>query len=53
MKKIGIDGYNSFLGKNFITKYKKSLKLFKYNGDINKIKDLKKFINKKKNKYFY
>ena len=52
MKKIGIDGYNSFLGKNFITKYKKSLKLFKYNGDINNIKDLKKFINKKKNKYF-
>jgi len=48
MKKIGIDGYNSFLGKNFITKYKKSLKLFKYNGDINNIKDLKKFINKKK-----
>ena len=48
MKIIGIDGYNSFLGKNFINKYKKSLKLFKYNGDINNIYEVKKFINKKK-----
>ena len=48
MKIIGIDGYNSFLGKNFIKKYKKSLKVFKFNGDINKINDVKKFINKNK-----
>ena len=48
MKIIGIDGYNSFLGNNFISKYEKSLKIFKFNGDINNIKDIKKFINKKK-----
>ena len=48
MKIIGIDGYNSFLGNNFTKKYKKSLKLFKYNGDINNIKEIKNFINKKK-----
>ena len=52
MINIGIDGYNSYLAKNFIKKYKKKIKIFKYDKDINDIKKITEFINKKKIKIF-
>tara|TARA_B100000787_G_scaffold169466_1_gene160726 strand:+ start:407 stop:1189 length:783 start_codon:yes stop_codon:yes gene_type:complete len=48
MKIICIDGYNSYLAKNFYNKYKKKYKIFIFKSDINNIKNLKTFIDKKK-----
>ena len=48
MKIICIDGFNSYLAKNFYNKYKKKYKIIKFKSDINNISELKKFILKKK-----
>jgi len=48
MKIICIDGFNSYLGQNFYNKYKKNYKIIKFKSDINNIKELENFINKKK-----
>ena len=47
MKAVGIDGYNSYIANNFINKYKKKYKIYKFREDINNLKELKKFIKKK------
>ena len=49
MKIICIDGFNSYLAKNFYNKYKKKYKIIKFKSDINNTNELKKFILKKKN----
>ena len=48
MKTICVDGFNSYLGQNFYNKYKKKYKIIKFKSDINNIKELENFINKKK-----
>jgi len=48
MKTVCIDGFNSYLGQNFYNKYKKKYKIIKFKSDINNIKELENFINKKK-----
>ena len=48
MKTICVDGFNSYLGQNFYDKYKKRYKILKFKSDINNIKELENFINKKK-----
>jgi len=48
MLKIGIDGFNSYVAKNFYNKYKNKYKIYKFKSDINNIDELKNFINKKK-----
>ena len=48
MKIVCIDGFNSYLGQNFYNKYKKNYKIIKFKSDINNIKELENFINKKK-----
>jgi hypothetical protein len=45
---IGIDGFNSYLAKNFYDKYKNKYKIYKFKSDINNIDKLKIFIIKKK-----
>ena len=45
---IGIDGFNSYVAKNFYNKYKNKYKIYKFKSDINNINKLKDFINKKK-----
>ena len=45
---IGIDGFNSYLAKNFYDKYKNKYKIYKFKSDINNIDKLKSFIIKKK-----
>ena len=45
---IGIDGFNSYVAKNFYNKYKNKYKIYKFKSDINNINKLKEFINKKK-----
>ena len=47
MEVVGIDGYNSYIANNFINKYKKKYKIYKFKHDINNIKKLRKFIEKK------
>ena len=48
MKHICITGYNSYLGKNFYRKYKKTFKIFPYKKNINNLNEIKKFIQNKK-----
>ena len=48
MKIVCIDGFNSYLGKNFYNKYKKKYKIVRFKSDINNIKELENFISKKK-----
>ena len=48
MEVVGIDGYNSYIANNFINKYKKKYKIYKFKHDINNIKKLRKFIKKNK-----
>ena len=48
MKIVCIDGFNSYLGQNFYNRYKKKYKIIKFKSDINNIKELENFINKKK-----
>ena len=48
MKVICIDGFNSYLAKNFYNTYKKKYKILRFKSDINNINDLKTFIDKKK-----
>ena len=48
MKHICITGYNSFIGKNFYKKYKKTFKIIPYKHNINNLIKIKKFINTKK-----
>ena len=48
MKIICIDGFNSYLAKNFYNKYKKKYKIIKFKSDINNISELINFILKKK-----
>ena len=48
MKIICVDGFNSYLGQNFYDKYKKRYKILKFKSDINNIKELENFIDKKK-----
>ena len=48
MKIVCIDGFNSYLGQNFYNKYKKKYKIVRFKSDINNIKDLENFIDKKK-----
>ena len=45
---IGIDGFNSYVAKNFYNKNKSKYKIYKFKSDINNINKLKDFINKKK-----
>ena len=52
MKRICITGYNSFIGKNFFKKYKKTLKISLYKNDINNLNEIKKFLKKKKITHF-
>ena len=46
--KIGYDGFNSYVAKNFYNRYKSKYKIYKFKSDINNINKLKTFINKKK-----
>ena len=48
MKHICITGYNSFIGKNFYKKYKKTFKILLYKKNINNLNEIKKFIRNKK-----
>lgn len=48
MKIVCVDGFNSYLGQNFYNKYKKKYKILKFKSDINNIKELENFIDKKK-----
>jgi nucleoside-diphosphate-sugar epimerase len=48
MKIVCIDGFNSYVGRNFYNKYKKNYKILKFKSDINNINKLKAFINKNK-----
>ena len=48
MKIVCIDGFNSYLGQNFYNKYKKNYKIIRFKSNINNIKELEDFINKKK-----
>ena len=48
MKIVCIDGFNSYLGQNFYNKYKKNYKIIRFKSNINNIKELENFINKKK-----
>ena len=41
MKRICITGYNSFIGKNFYKKYKKSLKISPYKNNIKNLNEIK------------
>ena len=52
MKRICITGYNSFIGKNFFKKYKKSLKISLYKNNINNLNEIKKFLKNKKITHF-
>ena len=52
MKRICITGYNSFIGKNFYKKYKKSLKISLYKNNINNLNEIKKFLKKKNITHF-
>ena len=45
---IAINGYKSFIAKNFIKKYKKKYKIIHYKKDINNLKEFKKFSIKNK-----
>ena len=45
---IGIDGFNSYVAKNFYNKNKSKYKIYKFKSDINNINKLKDFISKKK-----
>ena len=47
MSIIAINGYNSFIAKNYLEKYKKKYKIIHYKKDINKKKDFLKFTNNK------
>ena len=53
MPTIAINGYKSFLGKNFSDKFKNKYSIIHYNKDINNKKEFLKFINKKKIFPFY
>jgi len=48
MKIVCIDGFNSYLGQNFYNKYKKKYKIVRFKSDINNIKELENFIDKKR-----
>ena len=48
MQNIGIDGFNSYVAKNFYNKYKNKYKIHKFKSDINNFDKLKSFIIKKK-----
>lgn len=52
MKKVIINGSNSFIGKNFYNKYKKKLNIYHYKKDINHQLVFKKFLKQKKFAYF-
>lgn len=52
MKKVVINGSNSFIGKNFYYKYKKKLKIYFYKDDINNQFLFKKFLKNKNFDYF-
>ena len=45
---IGIDGFNSYVAKNFYNKNKSKYKIYKFKSDIYNINKLKDFIDKKK-----
>ena len=49
---IAINGYKSFIAKNFIKKYKKKYKIIHYKKDINNLKEFKKFSIKNKFSHF-
>jgi nucleoside-diphosphate-sugar epimerase len=48
MQNIGIDGFNSYVAKNFNKKYKDKYRIYKFKYDINNIDKLKSFIIKNK-----
>ena len=48
MKKIIINGYNSYIGNNFYNQFKKKNKIYYYKRDINQISNLKKYLKNKK-----
>ena len=52
MKHICITGYDSFIGKNFYRKYKKTFKILPYKNNINNLNQIKKFIQNKKITHF-
>tara|TARA_B100000989_G_C19493982_1_gene451106 strand:- start:180 stop:968 length:789 start_codon:yes stop_codon:yes gene_type:complete len=52
MKRIVINGPNSFIGKNFYNRYKKKLNIYYYKNDINDLTYFKKYLKKKKFQYF-
>ena len=48
MKIVCIDGFNSYVGRNFYNKYKKNYKILKFKSDINNVSKLEDYINKNK-----
>ena len=47
MKTVAVNGYKSYIGKNFYNYYKKKYKIIHYKEDINDIDKFKLFTNKK------
>ena len=52
MNTIAINGYKSFIAKNFLKKYKKIYKIIHYKKDINNLKEFKKFSIKNQFSHF-
>lgn len=52
MRVIAINGYKSFIGKNFVRKYKKKYKIIHYKKNINNYKNFNLFIKKNNFDFF-
>ncbi len=52
MNVIAINGYNSFIGKNYLKSYKAKYKIIHYKKDINNKKEFLKFVKRNKFTHF-
>ena len=48
MKTVAVNGYKSYIGKNFHKYYKKKYKIIYYKDDINNLSKFKLFVKKNK-----
>ena len=52
MNTIVVNGYKSFVAKNFINQYNKKYKIIHYKKDVNNFREFKEFVDKNKFSYF-
>ena len=52
MKTVAVNGYKSYIGKNFYNYYKKKYKIIFYKEDINNLSKFESFIKKNKFDFF-